>query len=179
MNLATQQFTNGGASKSVRDWCDYYRISYHTVRSRYARGARSFEELFRVNTIQVRRLESMLSKQGEDILRSVDLLELILDESIRGKVLALAKANSVGGEYSVRQTLFDLVRYGFIYMEKYLEQQEQLEHEYAQWRDGKELNNKTGWTLSDAHTDEPVQTNNNFRKLSIEEELDEIDNLFK
>jgi len=179
MNLAEQLFTHGGSTLTVREWCEHFKMSYHTVRSRQARGAKTFEELFKMNVQQIRRVDALCAKQGEDMLRHVDLLELLFDDTLRSKILALAKANAVGGEYSVRQTLFDLVRHGLIYKEKYLEQQEQLEREYAQWREGKELNNKTGWTLSDAHTDEPVQTNNNFRKLSIEEELDEIDNLFK
>lgn len=123
MSFADELFTHAGEERTVRDWCALFNIKYNTVKSRHARGARTFEQVFQIKPVQLRRVEEFIAQKGEDALRQVDLLELLFNQSLREKILALAKAEYVanpvqGTTYSVRETLHELVRCGFIYKEK-------------------------------------------------------------
>jgi len=124
MSLAFQKFTHDGLTKTVAEWCDFYGISYNTIKSRHTRGAVTFEKLFKIRPAQVRYKQQITAETAERFLgdRTVDLLELLFDESLRGQILQIAQLDRERGyhfgrtewgeperKYSVRDTLSHLI----------------------------------------------------------------------
>lgn len=181
MLFADQIYSNAGDARTVREWCALYKISYHTVKSRHARGATTFEQLFKIKPAQIRRVEKVCAEKGEDVLRQVDLLELLLNQSLREKLLALAKLNAAAGQdYSVRETLHEVVRTGFIYLEKrYKELEDAREADNAQRRvkfpdgipDQVKSGSSYGWRVAEDRQD-VVHSTHTFKPMTPEEAAD-------
>lgn len=123
MFFSDQPYEHNGITRTVREWCDLLNISYHTVKSRHTRGALTFDKLFKITPIQLRHVNEVCAKQGEDLLRNVNILELLFDTRTQETILAVAKANSPNG-YSVRETLRDLVVRGIRDLNKELKELE-------------------------------------------------------
>lgn len=183
MALYDEVYTHAGDEHTVKEWCKILKISYNTVKSRHARGANTFEKLFKIKPSQVRRIDKFTAEQGEDILRRVDLLELLFSDALRHKILALAKMESVANKtpYSVRDTLNELVRCGLLYMDKRMKELEVEQAKYDEWYrtnhpDG--IKSANGWTVTSDHLEE-TQTHNAFKSITTQQDIDEIDALFR
>lgn len=139
MSFADREYTDGIDTRTVREWCKILNVSYHTVRSRHARGAGdSFHKLFKVKPVQLRRTDALLAKHAEATFQTVDLLEIIFGRELKEKILTHAKHKATlqqGAVYSVNETLYELVKNGLIYLERHLTTYEKdLEEDAAQRR---------------------------------------------
>jgi hypothetical protein len=131
MLFADQIYSDGVDARTVRDWCKLLDISYHTVKSRHSRGATSFETLFKVKPVQLRRLDTLNAKHAEATFRAVDLLEIMFGQVLKERIMDYAKASAIetGQEYSITNTLYELVKLGLIHVNQNLDKHEALKAE--------------------------------------------------
>lgn len=204
MQFAYQKFTHEGMTKTVSEWCTFFGISYSTVKTRRSRGATSFDDLFKIRQAQVRYKELVTVETGEKFLadRTVDLLELMFDESLRGQILHIAQLDRENGyhfgrtewgeperKYSVRETINHLIWRGIRSWNK-----EVHDNDVIREREGRErferLKDETGVIpevihgggtfsrrVTPAQTETRV-TNNTWKPLTPEEDLAEIKAIF-
>lgn len=128
MSFTYKKFLHNGQTRTVKEWCAIKKVNIRTVRSRYDRGASSFNELFKVSPTTERNAAVEVATKAEEVLANLNMIEFLFEEDVANKfmhyVAEFHKTGWVRSEtdpskyaYSVRGTLNELLRRGMFQYE--------------------------------------------------------------